>query len=112
VDKKLRRPEVKTFRIALMVALLAGPAHAQSLGTSIIPETPSKTPDQIERDQALERDYKESLKKIPDGKASSDPWGSVRGAEPSRASAKAPAAKTGQAKAAKTTQAKPAGNVQ
>ncbi|WP_315831596.1 hypothetical protein [Bradyrhizobium prioriisuperbiae] len=108
---------MKTFRIALMAALLAGPAHAQSLGTSIIPETPSKTPDQIEREQALERDYKESLKKIPNGKASNDPWGSVRSAEPSRASAKAPAAKTapaktGQAKAAKTTQAKPAGNVQ
>lgn len=108
---------MRTFRIALIVALVASPAYAQGLGTSIIPETPSKTPDQIEREQAIERDYKESLKKIPDGKASSDPWGSVRSAEPSRASAKPPAsktapAKTGQAKTAKTTQAKPAGTPQ
>ncbi len=110
---------MRTFRIALIVALLAGPAHAQSLGTSIIPDAPSKTPEQIEREQAIERDYKETLKKIPDGKASTDPWGNVRSAEPSRAPAKAPAAKAastrnGQLKAnqAKTTQAKPPTNLQ
>ena len=110
---------MKTFRIAAIVALLASPAYAQSLGTSIIPEAPSKTPDQIEREQAIERDYKESLKKIPDGKANSDPWGNVRSAEPSRTPAKAPAAKTSAAKTApakngpaKTTQAKPAANLQ
>lgn len=108
---------MKTFRIALMVALLAGPAYAQGIGTNIIPDTPSKTPDQIEREKAIERDYKESLKKIPDGKANSDPWGSVRSAEPSRAPAKAPVAKTPAAKTAKggqakTTQAKPAANLQ
>jgi hypothetical protein len=90
--------------MAMMAVLLAGPAAAQSLGTSIIPETPSKTPDQIEREKALERDYKESLKTIPDGKASSDPWGSVRGADTAKPAAKA--AKPAQPKAPKTTQAK------
>lgn len=109
---------MRTFRIALIMALLAGPAYAQSLGTNIIPDAPAKTPEQIERDQAIERDYKESLKKIPDGKASTDPWGNVRSVEPSRAPAKAPAARTastknGQPKAqAKTTQAKPPTNLQ
>lgn len=109
---------MKTFRMALIVALMAGPASAQGIGTNILPDTPAKTPDQIEREQAIERDYKETLKKIPDGKANSDPWGSVRGAESSRTtSAKTTAkttAKTAPAKSgqAKTTQSKPAANLQ
>jgi hypothetical protein len=107
---------VKTFRIAAMMVLLAGPAYAQGLGANIIPDAPSKTPDQIEREQALERSYKESLKKIPDGKASNDPWGNVRSAE---TPARTPAAKTSAAKPApikgnqaKTSQAKPAATAQ
>lgn len=109
---------MKTFRMALIVALVAGPASAQGIGTNILPDTPSKTPEQIEREQAIERDYKETLKKIPDGKASSDPWGSVRGAEASKtAPAKTPAktaTKTAPTKSgqAKTTQSKPAANLQ
>jgi len=92
--------------MVMMAVLLAGPASAQSLGTSIIPETPSKTPDQIERERAIERDYKESLKKIPDGKASSDPWSTVRGADSAKpAATPKPVAKP---KAPKTTQARPA----
>jgi len=52
-----------------------------------------KTPDQIEQDKIREHDYKESLKKIPDAKTSSDPWGTVRSDTPQAPakSAKAPA---------------------
>ncbi|WP_441518817.1 hypothetical protein [Bradyrhizobium sp. 2TAF24] len=106
------------FRMAMMAVLLAGPAAAQSLGTSIIPETPSKTPDQIERERALERDYKESLKKIPDGRASSDPWSTVRSVDSAKPAAVKPLAepkapKASKApKAPKTTQAKPAASPQ
>jgi hypothetical protein len=80
---------VKTFRIAAVMVLLAGPVHAQALNIpNLIPDTPSKTPEQIEKEQAIERDYKEGLKKIPDGKASNDPWGNVRSADAPAASAK------------------------
>ncbi len=74
---------MKTIRIAAIMVLLASPVHAQSLRSNMVPDAPSKTPDQIEREQALERDYKEGLKKIPDAKASTDPWGNVRSVEPS-----------------------------
>lgn len=73
---------MKIFRAAALVALLAGPAYAQSLpDINIIPEARSKTPDEIEQDKANEKAYKESLRKIPDAKVSSDPWGSVRGTD-------------------------------
>ena len=86
---------MKIIRAAALIALLAGPAYAQSLpDINIIPEARSKTPDEIERDKANEQAYKDSLRKIPDVKASSDPWGSVR------SSTDAP-------KPAKTTQTKP-----
>jgi hypothetical protein len=96
---------VKSLRIAAMLLLVAGPGYAQSLGTNIIPDTPSKTPEQLEREQAIERDYKETLKKIPDGKASSDPWSNVRGAEkqPGSAKSSAPTKNT----QAKNNQARP-----
>jgi hypothetical protein len=90
--------------IAATLLLMVGPAAAQGFGTNILPDAPTKTPEQIERDQAIERDYKETLKKIPDGKASNDPWGNVRGAEATRTPAKpkvAPAKST-QAKNAQT----------
>jgi hypothetical protein len=45
---------------------------------NIIPEARSKTPEEIEQDQLNEKAYKESLRKIPDAKVSSDPWGTVR----------------------------------
>lgn len=106
--------------MVIIAALLAGPAAAQSLGTSIIPEAPAKTPDQIEREQAIERDYKESLKKIPNGKASSDPWSTVRGSDSAKSAATKPAANPLPAhpkahtapKAPKTTQAKPPATAQ
>jgi hypothetical protein len=78
------------------IALLIGPAAiAQQMPQmNLIPELKSKTPEEIEADKRRDAAYQESLKKIPDAKASSDPWGAVR-SDPPRASAKAtkPAAK-------------------
>jgi hypothetical protein len=68
--------------------LLSGAASAQMPNVNIIPELESKTPEQIEKDKITEKAYKDSLRKIPDAKASSDPWGDVRSAEPARTSAK------------------------
>ena len=81
---------MKVLRATAVFALLLGPAYAQAPHINMMPEAASKTPEQKEADQARDKAYKESLKKIPDAKASSDPWGGVRNAD----TPKTPAAKT------------------
>ena len=66
---------------AAVVALLTGPVYAQAPHVNLIPELQSKSPEEREAEAARDKAYKESLKKIPDTKAASDPWGNVRGAE-------------------------------
>ena len=82
------------------VALLAGPAAAQmqTPNINLMPEMNSKTPEEKEADAIKEKAYRESLKKIPDAKASNDPWGTVRSTEaPKAASPAKPKTKTGTA---------------
>ena len=95
---------MRIFGVAAMSALLIGtagwtaPARAQMATPNInlIPELQSKTPEEKEAEAVKDKAYKESLRKIPDAKVSSDPWGSVRGAETPKASAPAkPRTKTG-----------------
>jgi hypothetical protein len=89
---------MKVFRLAAVIVFLAGPAYAQMATPNInlIPELQSKTPEEKEAEAVRDKAYKESLRKIPDAKVSSDPWGSVRGAETPKASAPAkPRTKTG-----------------
>jgi hypothetical protein len=81
-----------------VVVLLTAPAYAQiaTPNINLIPELTSKTPEEKEQDAIKEKAYKESLKKIPDAKVSSDPWGSVRTDTPKAAPAPAkPKTKTG-----------------
>ena len=76
---------------------LAGPAAAQmqTPNINLLPEFQSKTPEEKEADALKEKAYKESLRKIPDAKTSSDPWGNVRSTEAPKAAAPAkPKAKT------------------
>jgi hypothetical protein len=85
------------FASAAMIMILAAPAFAQSKA-STMPTAEQmlygKTPEQIEKEEATEKAYKESLKKIPDAKAPSDPWGSARGADSTKTAAvKKPPAK-------------------
>jgi len=78
---------------AVTIALLTGwavPAAAQMPNINLLADGPSKTPEEKEAEAARDRAYKDTIKKIPDAKSSSDPWGSVRSAE----TPKAPAAKT------------------
>ena len=83
--------------MAALMGLAVVPARAQmpSAGggphVNLLSDQPSKTPDQIEAEQERDRKYKDSLRKIPDAKASSDPWGSVRSDAP-KTTTKAPAA--------------------
>ena len=92
---------MKLARAAAALALLAMPAsmallqpvHAQMPNINLIPELQSKTPEEKEADEAREKAYKESLKKIPDAKTSSDPWGGVRSSDAPK-TATTPGAKT------------------
>jgi hypothetical protein len=82
--------------MAAVGALLTGPAHAQAPNINLIPETISKTPEQKEAEEKRDRAYRESLRKIPDGKTSTDPWGNVRTVDtPKPAAAAKPRTKTG-----------------
>jgi hypothetical protein len=85
--------------VALLVAigLPTAPAHAQTPSINLLADQPSKTPEELEKEEAAQKAYKESLKKIPDAKVSSDPWGTVRsGDTPKAAAAPAkPKTKTG-----------------
>jgi hypothetical protein len=89
------------LRIAAVFVLLTAPAFAQmqTPHVNLLSDGPSKTPEELERETAQQKAYKESLKKIPDAKGSTDPWGNVRSVEtpkdPSKTSAPTKRTKTG-----------------
>jgi hypothetical protein len=94
---------MKVLFAAAVIAMLAGPAWAQSSSPKTLEEMMNaKTPDQIEKERATDRAYKESLKKIPDAKAPADPWGNARSTNAPEATAKTPAAKKLPAKTGST----------
>jgi hypothetical protein len=80
---------MKVLRTAAVIALVTGPAYAQMPNINLIPEIASKSPEEKEADQARDKAYRDSLKKIPDAKVSSDPWGAVRAPDAPKAAAKA-----------------------
>ena len=87
---------MRVFRLAAVIALLTGPAYAQVPKLNLLGDGPSKTQDQKDAEAARDKAYKESLKKIPDSKASVDPWGTVRSPEPAKTATPAkPKTKTG-----------------
>jgi hypothetical protein len=87
---------MRVFRTAAVFAILAGPAFAQVPNVNLIPELASKTPEEKELEAEQQKAYRDSLKKIPDVKTSSDPWGTVRNVETPKTSAPAkPRTKTG-----------------
>ncbi|MFH1344734.1 MAG: hypothetical protein ABIL01_26575 [Pseudomonadota bacterium] len=87
---------MRIFGAAAVIVLLAGPAYAQTPNINLIPELQSKSPEEKEAEAARNRAYKESLRKIPDAKGSSDPWGSVRSTDAPKTAAPArPRTKTG-----------------
>jgi hypothetical protein len=87
---------MRILSAAAVIALLTGPAYAQTPNINLIPELQSKTPEEKEAEAVRDKAYKESLKKIPDAKASSDPWGNVRSVDTPKTSAPAkPRTKTG-----------------
>lgn len=71
-----------------IVALLTGAASAQSL--NLLSTDRSLRPEERQKQDAAERDYREATEKIPDRKASKDPWGNVRPEPSAAAKAKRP----------------------
>jgi hypothetical protein len=101
---------MKKTSVAMAIVLLAGwampsvPSHAQMPNINLLQDnTPTKTPEEKEADEAREKAYKETLRKIPDAKTSSDPWGGVRNAEAPKAASKTTAVKATAAKKPKAT---------
>ncbi|MEH2590998.1 hypothetical protein [Bradyrhizobium sp. AZCC 1721] len=87
---------MRMLSAAVMVVLLMVPAHAQMTpNINLMPELQSKSPEEREQDAIKEKAYKDSLRKIPDAKTSSDPWGTVRSTETPKAAAPAKKNKTG-----------------
>lgn len=72
---------MRAFYAAMMVAMLAGSAYAQSPSVNLFTPDKVRTPEEREKDKVIEDAYKAQMSKIPDQKVSSDPWGSVRGAD-------------------------------
>lgn len=94
---------MKVFPLAMVLALLAGPAFAQ--GVNLMPQDKRLTSEEIERNKAIDEAYRSTIRKMPDQKTSSDPWGNVRSAGTSQPTQGAPAKGTSQ-KTSKT-QVKP-----
>ncbi|SHL59680.1 hypothetical protein SAMN05444159_6324 [Bradyrhizobium lablabi] len=87
---------MRIFLIVAAITLLAGPVRAQTPNINLIPEIASKTPEEQEQEAAQQKAYKESLRKIPNAKVSSDPWGNVRSTDAPKTAAPAkPKTKTG-----------------
>lgn len=88
---------MRILSAAAVMFLLTAPAYAQSPNINLIPELQTKSPEEKEQEAIKDKAYRESLRKIPDAKASSDPWGTVRSNEAPKASAAPakPKAKTG-----------------
>jgi hypothetical protein len=74
---------MRTVLMAMAIALLSVPAHAQGygLGSGLgkgkrhQQQTPAVDP---AKKKADEKAYNDALKSIPDSKAKTDPWGTMR----------------------------------
>ncbi|MDD1527091.1 hypothetical protein C7U92_05815 [Bradyrhizobium sp. WBOS7] len=79
---------MKLFRMAaVLLAALAGTAYAQMPNINLMQDGPSKSPEEKAAEAEREKAYKETLKKIPESKASNDPWGGMRADPPKQPAA-------------------------
>ena len=82
---------MRVLRVAALITLLASPAFAQLPQMNLLQDKPGKTQEEKDAEAARDKAYRDSLQKIPDAKAPSDPWGNVRGTDTPKAPAKAAA---------------------
>ena len=88
---------MRMFLAALVVALLAGPAFAQSKSIPKYGELEGKAPHEIRAEKEAEQAYQKSLGRIPEQQKASDPWGTVRSDGAAKTVAKDPPAKRAKA---------------
>jgi hypothetical protein len=94
---------VRALSLAAAIMLLASPALAQIPKLNLLQDNrPTKTQEEKDAESAQEKAYKESLKKIPDAKAPSDPWSTVRTDAPAAAPAKSASSSKPKAKSGTT----------
>jgi hypothetical protein len=82
---------MRVLSVAAVLMLLASPAFAQLPQMNLLQDKPGKTQEEKDADAAREKAYQDTLKKIPDGKPPTDPWGNVRTTDAPKAPAKAAA---------------------
>ncbi len=70
----------KIVHVGTIIALLTGAASAQikTPGINLAPQDRQMTPEEKEKQKAIEDAYKSTIGKIPDKKTPVDPWGTVR----------------------------------
>jgi hypothetical protein len=72
----------KLIQAGAILFLLTGAAYAQSgfpmPSISLGKDKPPPTPEEIERQKAIDNAYNAANKKIPEKKQVADPWGNVR----------------------------------
>jgi hypothetical protein len=61
---------------AAMILAFAAPAYAQM--NIMAPNIKYQTQEDVDQAIKQEKDYKSTMQKLPDQKASNDPWGNVR----------------------------------
>ena len=86
---------MRMLSAAAVMVLLTAPAYAQMPNVNMMPELRSKSPEEKEQDAIRDKAYKDSLKKIPDAKGSSDPWGTMRSTDTPKAAPAKQKTKTG-----------------
>ena len=99
---------MRAVRLAAAIMLLASPAFAQIPKLNLLQDKPGKTEDEKAAEAAQEKAYKDSLRKIPDQKAPSDPWGTVRSDAPPASPSKS--ASSSKSKAKSTAGSSPSAN--
>jgi hypothetical protein len=74
----------KIVHAGAIIAFLTGAASAQMPmpGINLSPDR-QMTPEEKEKQKAIENAYKSAIEKIPDKKPPADPWGAVRSSTPS-----------------------------
>ena len=68
---------MRIFIAALAIALLAVTAHAQGMNRGH-KQKPAQKVEDVAKKKALEDDYKNALKNIPEAKEKPDPWKTMR----------------------------------
>jgi hypothetical protein len=68
----------KLIQAAAILALVTGPAAAQMALSPFKHDERKLTPDELKAQQQREKDYKAAMDKIPEKKATKDPWGDIR----------------------------------